>query len=80
MFPMNSKCTIKGSDNCVIQNDEQAEENTADHARNTWSFPAVTILCVFHFLLGVAAYKWVLWRWIPYARIGCMRRIPGSNH
>lgn len=29
----------------------------------TWSAPAVTILCVFHFLLGMVAYKWVLWRW-----------------
>ena len=30
----------------------------------TWTDPAVTILCIFNFLLGVAAYKFLLWRWI----------------
>ena len=60
---MNNKCTIEGSDNTVIQNSTETEILHTDQP-NTWSSLAVTILCIFNFLLGVAAYKWVLWRWL----------------
>ena len=59
---MKNKCTIKGDDNTVIQSSIETEENQND--RSTWTDPAVTILCIFNFMLGAAAYKWVLWRWI----------------
>lgn len=61
---MKNKCTIEGSDNTVIQNSTETDIQQADQP-NTWTDPAVTILCVFSFLLGMAAYKWVLWRWFP---------------
>lgn len=62
---MKNKCSIKGSDNCVIQNAEESCQNCTENSAETWDSIAVTILCVFHFLLGAAAYKWVLWRWLP---------------
>lgn len=58
---MKNKCTIKGLDNMVVQSN--AEENQTAQS-NTWTDPAVTILCIFNFLLGMAAYKHLLWRWI----------------
>lgn len=61
---MKNKCTIEGSDNTVIQNSAETDVQQADQP-NTWTDPAVTILCVFSFLLGMAAYKLVLWRWFP---------------
>jgi hypothetical protein len=61
---MKNKCTIEGSDNTVIQNSTETDIQQADQP-NTWTDPAVTILCVFNFLLGVAAYKFLLWRWLP---------------
>lgn len=62
---MKNKCTISGDDNTVIQNTEETGECTTDTPKETWSDPAVTILCVFNFLLGCAAYKFLLWRWLP---------------
>lgn len=62
---MKNKCTIRGEDNTVIQSIDETSEHTADTPKETWSDPAVTILCVFNFLLGCAAYKWLLWRWLP---------------
>lgn len=56
-----NNCTIKGSDNTIVQSN--TEENRSVKP-NTWSDPAVTILCIFNFLLGVAAYKFMLWRWV----------------
>ena len=38
---------------------------TESKTKPTWTDPAVTILCVFNFLLGCAAYKFLLWRWLP---------------
>ena len=38
---------------------------TTDTPKETWSDPAVTILCVFNFVLGCAVYKFLLWRWLP---------------
>lgn len=61
---MKNKCSIKGSDNCVIQNNEQSSDAGAGD-KPTWSGLAVTTLCAFHFLLGCAMYKWVLWRIFP---------------
>lgn len=61
---MKNKCTISGDDNTVIQNIDETGECT-DTPKETWSDPAVTILCVFNFLLGCAAYKFLLWRWLP---------------
>lgn len=62
---MKNKCTICGDDNTVIQSIVETSEYTADVHNETWSSPAVTILCVFNFLLGCAAYKFLLWRWLP---------------
>ena len=60
---MKNKCTITGTDNVVIQGNGQSSEIDAERAEVTWSSPAVTILCIFSFLLGCAAYKFLLWRW-----------------
>ena len=58
---MKNKCTIVGDDNTIVQNaDPDAEKHVP-----FWDAPAVTILCVFNFLLGCAAYKFLLWRWLP---------------
>ena len=62
---MKNKCTISGDDNTVIQNNEQSGVVESDKHKPTWTDPAVTILCVFNFMLGCAAYKWLLWRWLP---------------
>lgn len=59
---MKNKCTVNGSENTVIQGNCENEERYSD--KPTWTDPAVTILCVFNFLLGAAVYKWVLWRWL----------------
>lgn len=37
-------------------------KQTGPGAKPIWDSPAIAILCVFNFLLGAAAYKWVLWR------------------
>ena len=58
-----NKCTIKGSENIVVQNSEHVEID-AEKPRHTYTLPAVVIIAAMWFMLGAAAFKWVLWRWV----------------
>lgn len=59
-----NKCSVKGSDNVVIQGAVQSDEHDESSNVAVWTALEVFILCVFNFLLGCAAYKFLLWRWV----------------